>query len=176
MLALKPPGRLSHGGKIQPPGDVQNVAPEGGRYDRAAINVVVVGLGSHQPASMKLRGNFLRMANTNRRWQQGVQRSREFTGRVRGFRLEIRNLACGMNPGISAARAVYSRPLTGNLLEKVRENTLNRALAWLRLPAVKIASVVSDNQLDIPGHGLGAWVWTPGLREKVDYRMRGTIT
>ena len=116
------------------------------------------------------------MANTNRRRQQGVQRSREFTGRVRGLRLEICDLACGMYPGISATRAVYSRPHTGNLLEKVRENTLDRALAWLRLPAVKIASVVGDNQLDIPGHGLGAWVWRPWLRKKVDYRMRRTIT
>src|ERR1700690_514011 len=109
---------------------------------------------------MKIRANLFRGHHANRRREQRIQCSLKLDRAEAGLRPEMRHLTKCVDAGIRPARAMNRDSLLRDFPHGVVQSALNGRHAGLRLPAVKIRSVVSDRDFEV-SHAL-TWIIARG--------------
>src|SRR5579862_1228459 len=141
--------RRTHGVFIERPRIVQHVAPNHRRKHAPSINAIAVDLSASRKARAEIGTNLFGSHDANRWWQHAIQRMLKFAGRHFRLRLEAGHLAERVNSGIGSAGARQLYIFLRKFAKDADDFALNRGLARLKLPAVKIGAVVSNRELEI---------------------------
>src|SRR5580704_11824085 len=141
--------RRAHDVFIERPWVMQHVAPNHRRKHASSINAIAVDFAASRKARAEIGADLFGSHDANRRRQHAIQRMLKFAGRHFRLRLEAGHLAERVNSGIGSAGARQLYIFLGKFAKDADDLALNRGLAGLKLPAVKIGAVVCNRELEI---------------------------
>ena len=99
---------------------------------------------------MKFGPYFLNLQDSDFYGKQRVEAPQHSVSIYRANRLDVCDLALGMNSGIGSSGPGNIHGVIEQLLESLSHRSLDRWNIGLDLPAVKFRSIVSKGQLEVP--------------------------
>src|SRR5882757_2383346 len=110
-------------------------------------DAVLVGLAEGAVAGMEPLRSGLDREHADTGWQGAVEGSMEIGGGDVAFEGKGGDLGERMDAGIGATRALGQNDFAGDVLDDLRQSSLDSSKSWLYLPAMKGRAIVGENCL-----------------------------
>src|SRR4030088_3400494 len=120
---------------------MQDVAPEHGRNDFAAIETIAVYLAAGGPSCVEIGTDFFGFDHANRWREKRIQCTLKLSGSKRRLRPKAAHLPERVHAGVRAPSTMELDVFLRDAAQNIHDFALNRGLVRLNLPTVEVRAV-----------------------------------